>query len=35
LVSAMLSLLRQYRSLPARLLPFTKFKLNTTLDNVS
>jgi len=35
LVSAMLSLLQQDRSLLACLLSFTKFKLNTTLDNVS
>jgi len=35
LVSAMLSLLKQDRSLLACLLSFTKFKLNATLDNVS
>jgi len=35
LVSAILSLLRQDRSLLACLLSFTKFKLDTTLDNVS
>lgn len=35
LVSAMLSLLQQDRSLLACLLSFTKFKLETTLDNVS
>ena len=35
LVSAMLSLLQQDRSLLACLLSFTKFKLNATLDNVS
>jgi hypothetical protein len=35
LVSAMLSLLQQDRSLLACLLSFTKFKLNMTLDNVS
>ena len=34
-VSAMLSLLQQDRSLLACLLSFTKFKLDTTLDNVS
>jgi len=35
LVSAILSLLQQDRSLLACLLLFTKFKLSTTLDNVS
>lgn len=35
LVSAMLSLLQQDRSLLACLLSFTRFKLDTTLDNVS
>lgn len=35
LVSAMLSLLQQEASLLACLLPFTKFKLDATLDNVS
>jgi hypothetical protein len=35
LVSAMLGLLQQDRSLLACLLSFTKFKLDTTLDNVS
>ncbi|MGH9847237.1 MAG: hypothetical protein ACREEM_51735, partial [Blastocatellia bacterium] len=35
LVSAMLSLLQQDRSLLACLLSFTKFKLDTALDNVS
>lgn len=35
LVSAMLSLLQQDRGLLACLLSFTKFKLDTTLDNVS
>ena len=35
LVSAMLSLLQQDRSLLACLLSFTKFKLDATLDNVS
>ena len=35
LVSAMLRLLQQDRGLLACLLSFTKFKLDTTLDNVS
>jgi hypothetical protein len=35
IISAMLSLLQQNRSLLACLLPFTKFKLDITLNNVS
>jgi hypothetical protein len=35
LVSVMLRLLQEDRSLLARLLSFTKFKLDTTIDNVS